>query len=261
MKKTSTVLAVLLAVPLTFWAADRPSGKDGSAPKETRRYQVQHSICLKNGRTILGTVTARNDHHLTVRFGSFGTMLIPRNQVDQIKEKPAVVALSSRALTATTKPSCPPATRQKAGPQTGKAAKADRFTLPPIPEDQVQQLKRWLYELSRTDSHNRIRAERHLKAMGNIVVGPVIPFTRKPQWLIRCAALRILAEVNHPAGVTAIFTALQDSHPVVRQVADESLRKVTGCDSPSKPYRDTKGAHKKFADRWAAILKKKQLLP
>jgi hypothetical protein len=145
-------------------------------------------------------------------------------------------------------------------PPTPEVCLKERLTPPPVPPDKQEEISYWLYHLTRQRQHWRVRAETHLKALGPAVTGPVIPFARRPQWLIRCAALRILADVGHPAGVPTLWEAMEDEHPVVRQVAYEGLKKVTRRAFFFDP-KETRGRRKRQARRWERHLREQGLLP
>jgi hypothetical protein len=129
-----------------------------------------------------------------------------------------------------------------------------------VPPALQEEIDYWLYHLSRQRQHWRVRAERYLKALGPVVIGPVTPFTqhdRRPEWLVRCAALRIVAAAKHPASVPVLWDALSDPHPTVRKVAHEGLVKVTGNEFRA----DLEDYPKLTRKRWTRYLRARDLLP
>jgi hypothetical protein len=144
--------------------------------------------------------------------------------------------------------------------ETAAPAAAPDLTPPPVPDNLRDEIERWLYHLGRTRAKSRLQAERNLKALGPVVVGPVLPFAHRPESLIRCAALRIIAETRHPAGVATIWNALADENEVVRQVAHENLVKVTGLGIHFNPAA-TARSRALWIEKWRAALAEAKLLP
>ena len=104
-----------------------------------------------------------------------------------------------------------------------------------------------------------MRAEKYLKALGPAVAGTVLPYTPRPQWVVRIAPLRILIHVKHPAGIPALWRALNDEEPLVRMVAHKGLRTITGGKVAFKHDGPAQGRTVAIS-KWRAYLEHKGLL-
>ncbi len=254
-----------LLLPLSFLLLVRVAGQEAPpAPAEAAPgnptsgagelvIQTTHVVSLENGKTIKASVVQQTPRVVRLGLKPYGTFDIPRAQIAAVREEQGRLVVPPREPK---RPAAPPVHR----PAQEETRPKRQLTPPPVPADMQEKVNYWLYHLTRQRQHWRVRAETHLKAMGSPVTGPVIPFARRPEWLVRCAALRILAHVGHPAGVSTLWRAMDDEHPVVRQVAYEGLKKVTGRSFFFDP-RETRGRRKRQAQRWERHLREQGLLP
>jgi hypothetical protein len=214
---------------------------------------TSHLVTLTNGMQIRCSLVAARDGSVEFAIGPFGTFVIPRKRIATIVPSEGRLELSPRPAPEPVAVAPPP-------PAEPAPPAEDRLTPPPVPLDKAPAVAEWLYALVRQRSQYRVRAERYLKAMGPYVVGPLLPYTEHSSWLVRCAALRILAHHGHPAGAAAMLRALADEHPVVRQVAHESLVALTGrriaFDPEGQPAR-----RRAAVAAWERHLRAEGLLP
>ncbi len=247
-----------------------PGSSFGQKPPRT--ITTSHLIQLKNNRKIEGTVTKKSEDKVHVAIGDLGTVILKRSMIASIAPRKGAIKLPPPAprskqekepkqkLKHPSKQHVEGSDAETAGTEEKGMEQAGRFTPPPVPEAKQKELDQWLYDLGRQSGKHRIRAERHLKAMGGFVTAPVIPYTEKKEWLIRCAALRILGHVAHPSGVPAIWRALTDEHETVRKVASQQLTRITGREGPDKRSTSPR-SYKKAAAAWKDYLQQQNLLP
>ena len=132
-----------------------------------------------------------------------------------------------------------------------KDSSPSKFEAPLPPVDKVDEINRLLTSLESTDHDVRIRAERHLIALGDVVISAAIQHKNSDKWLVRCAVLRILTSTNHPSIISTLLEMLADKEDVVASVAQESLRKVSGLSLRSSTS----------IEEWEMALKAIDLLP
>ena len=218
-----------------------------------------HAVTLDNGAIIRGTLIAEDSARIVLAIGNLGKVALTRDRIAGIRAEEAVIALPApRAVEpAEAEPRAP---ERPAPPAPAVREAAPSLTPPPVPDELRATIDFWLYHLGRMRHKYRIQAERHLKALGPAVVGPVLPYTQRPEWLSRCAALRIIAETRHPSAVQALWKALGDEEINVRLVARDGLVKVTGLDIHFNPD-GTVRSRAYWIERWREALAEARLLP
>ncbi|MCH2364982.1 MAG: HEAT repeat domain-containing protein, partial [Planctomycetes bacterium] len=85
------------------------------------------------------------------------------------------------------------------------------------------EIRRYVSELSRQRSQNRVRAETALKRLGPVTLPYLEKAARHPFALTRRAIIRIVAETGGPEGVKLLRAALKDEDSWVRKLAREAL--------------------------------------
>ncbi len=250
MKYGSIAIALISGLCAGAAAIGAPAG-DG--------IRTTHVVALNNGALIRGTLVAEDSAHVVLAIGDFGRLSLARDRIAAIRVEEAVIALSAPRAAAPAE-AAPLAPEPSAPPASSVEEAAPCLAPPPVPEELRETIEYWLYHLGRTSHKYRIQAERHLKALGPAVVGPVLPYTRRPEWLIRCNALRIIAETRHPSGVQALWQALADDERNVRLVAYEGLLKATDLDVHFNPDGTVRSRHY-WVERWRTALTEAGLLP
>jgi HEAT repeat protein len=247
----------LLVAGMSLLSPARAADAVPQAAEAQGAIQTTHLVSLTNGKAIRCNFVETTAGVVRLTMKPFGSFEIPEDRVAEIKAEAGSIPVSPRAEKAE---EAPPAEPEKPPPVRPEPDRGTQLVPPEVPQAYAAEIERLLYDLCRERPNYRVRAERSLKALGPIAVGPVIPFTAHPSWLVRCAALRILGQIAHPAGVPALWKALADSHPIVRQVAYENLTAATGMHWWFHPMA-TEGARQGAIDRWEAFLREKELLP
>jgi len=250
MKHCSIAAVLLLGSFACAAAAGEPAG-DG--------IRTTHAVALNNGAIIRGTLVAQDSAHIVLAIGDIGKLSLARDRIAGIRAEEGVIALPAPRAAEPVEAE-PKAPEPPAPPAPAAEEAAPCLAPPPVPEELRETIEYWLYHLGRTSHKYRIQAERHLKALGPAVVGPVLPYTRRPEWLIRCNALRIIAETRHPSAVQALWRALDDEERNVRLVARDGLLKATGLDIYFNPD-GTVRSRDYWIERWRTALAEARLLP
>jgi hypothetical protein len=93
----------------------------------------------------------------------------------------------------------------------------------PVDPKLEAEIRRYVSELSRQRSQNRVRAEAALKRLGPVTLPYLEKAARHPFALTRRAIIRIVAETGGPEGVKLLRAALKDEDSWVRKLAREAL--------------------------------------
>ena len=235
-----------------------PERKKSAPRNEVKVIRTTHLVTLTNGEKIRCDFIEEKGKSIVFALKPYGSFAIAKERIASMRKEPGEITLK---LTPKKKPVARTTKKRKApgSLRSKEPSIEERLTPPPVPLEKIPEINYWLYQLTRQDHKWRVRAETHLKAMGDIVAGPVIPYTGWTHWLVRAAALRILASTGHPSVVPYLFEALGDPEPVVREVAYRALRKVTGKRIPFDP-RGSPGARRRGIRRWETYLKDAGLL-
>jgi len=233
-------------------------GKKEPAPEgAVKIIRTTHLLTLTNGQKIRCNFVEEKGNTVVFALRPYGSFAVPKERIASLRKDAGEITLKSAPPKKEVSPR-PPQKKKTAGVKEEPSIE-EKLTPPPVPLEKEPDINYWLYQLTRQDHKWRVRAETHLKAMGEIVVGPLIPYTRWRHWIVRAAALRILAAVKHPSVVPHLFEALGDPEPIVREVAARSLRKVTGRRIPFDP-RGTPGILRRGIKRWETYLRKAGLI-
>jgi len=263
--------AVFLSLSLGFLWLDKAQGDAGKAASSSKPgvakkaapekivISTTHAIRLKNGKVIRACLVKKEGGFVELSLKPFGTFRIPEAEIAEIKAEPGKIVLTRPKPGFARKPSKKAAPRPKTA-EKALSKTAPQLRPPAVPPEKQKEILRWVYHLTSSNPKWRVRAERHLKAMGPVVISAVLPYTRYPRWLVRAAAYRVLGATGHPSAVPALFEGLDDSVPMVRQAAYESLKKLTGCRLSFDP-QGPPAARKRDRKRWEAWLRKRGLLP
>lgn len=108
-------------------------------------------------------------------------------------------------------------------------------------------------DLERQKTQVRVRAERHLKAIGAPALPFLIPLSSHDSDLTRIAVMRLFNEFGDESVVEPLIEALSDSSEYVRDLANKSLLRIThedfGFQSQATPRR-RENAQEKWKKWW-----------
>ena len=230
------------------------------------------TVYLKNGAWIDGRVRARNDKVLEVEIGKIGRIEIDVAEVHEIeknnrtgdditrqdarelerlgllKEVQKPVALIDDDKAKAEKDD------EKKDEEPEKSAKAEKDDkgekddaapsdakgedVDPALKERIEQL---IHDLKRQKAQPRVRAERHLKAIGAPAVPFLAPLLQDESELTRISAARLLSEIGDETIIEPCIEALLDSNEHVRELANKTLEKVShesfGFQAQSSPRR------------------------
>ncbi len=210
MKKTLLILTALLA-----------AGADSA---------LADTVELRNGRVIHGKVIGKfpASGPVTITFTGGGSLTLDPGNILSVRrdtrcdfkvspgkpknEKPRKVQESGGG-----KPGASPkkpVEEAEEGAGTGGA---------PVDPKLDAEIRRYVSELSRQRSQNRVRAEAALKRLGPVTLPYLEKAARHPFALTRRAIIRIVAKTGGPEGVKLLRAALKDEDSWVRKLALEAL--------------------------------------
>jgi hypothetical protein len=110
-------------------------------------------------------------------------------------------------------------------------------------------------DLQRQKPSYRVRAERHLKAIGQPSLPFLVPVAKNESELVRTAVYRLLYDFGDESVVDACIDGLLDSSEYVRDFANKTLQRVThedfGYQAAASPRR-REAAHDKWKKWWDA---------
>jgi hypothetical protein len=238
---------------------------------------VADTVYLKNGAWIDGMVRARNDTVATIEIGSIGKLEIAVADIHEIEKNNrtgedynvptdgrqlelADVALGDKTQdqnepkkAATTTEKDDDASEDEGGQDEDDDAKWE----PPSEEEIDPKLKKRIEELvedlDRDKSRYRVRAERHLKAIGPPCVPYILRLATNERGLTRIAVFRLFYEFGDERVLESCIEGLLDTSEYVRSNAKKALRRITQRDfgySPSSSPRRRELAQKKWAKWW-----------
>lgn len=104
-------------------------------------------------------------------------------------------------------------------------------------------------DLQREKPNYRVRAERHLRAVGAPAIPFLLPLAKNDSELVRVAAFRLLSDFGDDRAIDAAIDALTDSNEFVREHAHRALRRITHEDFGYKPFASPRHRENR-ADRW-----------
>jgi hypothetical protein len=249
------------------------------------------TVYLKNGAWIDGIVTPKDEHTLLVEIGDIGKIEIQRADIYEIEKnsrtgtrknvpvdtrelkvaqppaakdaKPADAARPKDAKDARTPAEEPkakePPEAVESAPGKEKDAAADTAPAPVPGEGLAPELKKRIedlvLDLERQKQQNRVRAERHLRAIGAPAVPFLLPLTKSENEATRIAVLRLLNEFGDERAIESCIEALLDANEFVRDLANKALVRITlenfGFQASASPRR-REFAYQKWQTWWEA---------
>lgn len=238
------------------------------------------TIFLKNGAWIDGVITYRNEDTLELEIGKIGKLRVPMEEVYLIEKNKRTGAESSTTYV-------DPIGTQEYVEDKNKVDAADKLDelesqeelddleieekiasedsdpshhdsifeyedeeIAPELQERIEEL---VEELQRHKARRRVRAERHLKAIGKPSVRYLLPLAKHEQELTRVAVLRLFYAFGDERVVQACIDALVDSNEYVREYADKALKRITGEEFRYAPFgspRRREQGQKKWASWW-----------
>jgi hypothetical protein len=129
------------------------------------------------------------------------------------------------------------------------AADSEQKPQAPIDPKLKERIEELVRELTRQKANYRVRAERHLRAVGAPAVPFLLPLSSHEGELVRAAVFRLLAEFGDESVVDSSIEALADGSAAVRDLAHRALLRVTKEDFGYQPQGTFK-ARQVAQDRW-----------
>lgn len=130
---------------------------------------------------------------------------------------------------------------------------ADSAVSPKIDPELRAKIEQLILDLERQKPQYRVRAERHLKAIGQ----PALPFllkaTKHEEDLSRIAIFRLFNDFGNDTVIDACIEALLDSNEYVRDAANKTLERITRENFGYQPAASPKRrelAHAKWKKWW-----------
>lgn len=216
MKKTLLILTVLLAAGADLALAD--------------------TVELRNGRVIHGKVIGKfpDSGPVTITFTGGGSLTLDPDRILRVRRDTRCDFKVPPGKPETRKPRN---IQDSAGKKSGASPKKPAEKKKPVKEAEESaepggapidpkleaEIRRYVSELSRQRSQNRVRAEAALKRLGPVTLPYLEKAVRHPFALTRRAIIRIVAESGGPEGEKLLRAALKDEDSWVRRLAREAL--------------------------------------
>jgi hypothetical protein len=245
------------------------------------------TVYLKNGNWIDGTVRSRSQKTVEVEIGTIGKVEIPADDVHLIYkngrtgteyvagadgrkielEELAAAKKDAKAEEKDEKeeksdPSddSESVSKKDEGSDSGKESsesdsdegksKADEKKIAPELKARIENL---VAELQRQKPQSRVRAERHLKAIGQPSVPYLLPLTKNESDLVRTAVFRLFNDFGDDSVIEACISGLLDPNEYVRDFANRTLQRITredfGFQANASPRR-REAAYDKWRKWW-----------
>lgn len=214
------------------------------------------TVFLINGTTIDGIIQARHKTNIELQIGKIGRIYIDVEAIASIEKNDRDGSINHKNLSMEGKRKDVAELEDavaKALADKKKENQADQETqdvdLPKaylkksdVPADVAEEVKKLLYDLQRSKSRYRVRAERKLLALGE----PCVPFLKDVAGhenpLVRSSVLRILEKTGNRSAIPVCLEMLADENEFVREQAAKALKAMTGeklpfqADAPEKVY-------------------------
>jgi hypothetical protein len=124
---------------------------------------------------------------------------------------------------------------------------------PEIDADLKKRIEELVTDLDRQKAKHRVRAERHLKAIGAPCLYYLLPLAGSESEQTRIAVMRLFDEFGDDTVIDACIEALLDANEFARDYANRALKRITLEDfgfQPSASPRRREIAHEKWVKWW-----------
>ena len=222
------------------------------------------TIYLKNGSAIDGTVLGTHEGKVILRIGNVGQTAIDEKEIENIEKNdrtgyvdPGRSAKKEDRIQRKEEDEAPVAD------DLAPRKVDEKEDIDPELEKEIENLA---YQLTRHRTVNRVRAERSLTAMGEVVVPYVLPLTRHPFVRTRVAAYRILKKHGNDEKdvVEACLNGLEDDDRFVRQLAWQAIKRISGkkyafpWDDETATDRQRARALRRWTEWWGRELEERK---
>ncbi len=240
------------------------------------------TVLLRNGAWIDGIVKLRTDTYIELQIGSIGKIILPLEDVYSIeknnrtgadigktyvepKGKTERLGLQPKVKPNTERGDTP---EESSGNESSERSSEDvekdgkggeiPDSLPPsdvsdLNPELKERIEELVQELQRQKARNRVRAERHLKAIGQPAIPFLIPIARHESELTRIAVMRLFESFGDDQVIEIAINRLLDENEYVRNHANKTLKRISGEDfrfhANASPQRREE-AYKKWKEWW-----------
>lgn len=245
---------------------------------------VADTVYLKNGAWIDGRVRAHGEKVVTIEIGRIGKLEIPITDIHKIEKNGRTgdhyeVPSGDRKLDITHVTGNDRNKKEKVYRQVDNKKKEGRepegeggenaeegvkwessFEEADLDPKLKERIEALVKDLDRQKSRYRVRAERHLKAIGPPCVPFILPLASSERGLTRIAVFRLFHDFGDDRVVDRCIEGLLDSSEYVRSYAKKALKRITQQSFgyiPSAAPRRRELAQKKWVKWWAG--EKKEL--
>ena len=244
---------------------------------------VADTVYLKNGAWIDGIVRSRSGDLILVDIGDVGRMEIRLEDVYEIEKNSRSghrgVTASSRAAEDArgerVKPGSQPgsegagassraddgsdSSNERDGVDSEGLAEAsdddeddedEEDAFDDISPELRERIEGLVHDLQRQKSKYRVRAQRHLKAVGAPAIPFLLPLCGNDSELVRTAVFRLFSQFGDERVIDVCIEGLADSNEYVRDYANQALSRISGEDFGFKPFA-APGRRESAAAKWA----------
>ncbi|MEM7166986.1 MAG: hypothetical protein AAF581_16100 [Planctomycetota bacterium] len=192
---------------------------------------VADTVYLANGASIDGVVVGERDGVVIVSIGNLGRVTLDAAEVTSIERNSKTGYIRSDEPDASKPPSPKP---QDDADASGDDAVVNAPPTIPVEErkelsaERKQQIKEWIFLLTRQDARKRTRGERFLTEAGEDAIEMLLPVANSASEWTRAAVYRIFKANGDERVVDTALLGLADENQWVRKLAWEALGKVSG---------------------------------
>jgi len=220
------------------------------------------TVYLKNGAWIDGIVRARSDKIVEIEIGRIGKLEVLLEEIHEVEKNNRTgddykLPSDGRKLDIShvtrrgerSEPEKKKGEDEKEASdeeeESGDEAEAEEDSSQ-SPDDDIdpklrERIEELVKDLERQKPRYRIRAERHLKAIGPPCLPYLLPLVKSDSELARVAAFRLFNEFGDETVVEACIAGLLDTSEYVRSYANKTLKRIThedfGYSSAASPKR------------------------
>ena len=141
----------------------------------------------------------------------------------------------------------------RGGAKSSRTAPIDS-DIDPALRERIEQL---VDDLQRQKPQFRVRAQRHLKAIGEPAIPFLLPLVDHESDLVRTAVFSVFQSAGDDRVIEASIDALGDTNEYVRDYAQRTLKRVTGEDFGYKPFASPR-RRENAVEKWRKWWKKEQ---